>query len=883
MRRLFDRLVLRLQSLVRPHTLDRSLRSEIEVHLEEEIDDLVAKGMTPSAARTAALRAFGPRTAIEDACRDTRRVAVIEQLVQDLRSALRALARQPMLVAASTLTIAIAVAANTTVVGVAAELLLSKPSAANPDALFNMFLGGGSHTSYSRWRDLDESGALAGIAGYSIESTVTWRGPERSENVGAMIVTPNFFDVLGVPVAHGRGFTTREARPELEPAIAVVSHRFWRDRLAQDPQVVGRTIVVNARPYTVIGVLPERLRSMPGLGLSPEVYLPISRSLVPDLHEPRAAHVLLVGRLAAGQSMQQGRAALAAVAERLAVSYNDKRFASKPAFIPVGSAALLLPDASKVNAFVALLVVAVSLVLAIACANVAGLLLARAATRRHEIAVRVALGANRRRLVQQFVAEGFWLALAGTMGGLALMTVFDRLLARVTLPFPLQVTLGAPLDARMLGYAVVLTVAATLLSALAPALQATRRSQLSALKHDGSAIVHRRWTLRRLLVVGQMAIAVVLLVASAIFLRNVAWAEAIDPGFEPMQTLLAEISFVQGRYTRGTSQALLETAVERVRTMPSVQSASYAWAAPLVAGGRAMGVRMTIDAVGDVQVAYETNFVGPGFFRTLLIPVVRGREFTADDRPSTTGVAVVNEEFVRRYLKDIEPIGRVLHMPAEKTTYPVQIVGVVGNITHRAPGEAPRAAIYEPYAQRAGAHSIVHLFVHTTGESRSLAIDIRQTLEQLDASASVRVRQLWQALAPAFLPNRVAAGVLGTLGSIGLLLALLGLFAVVCYTVSRRTAEIGVRMALGATRRAVMNLVLREAVVLSMIGVVLGLTAAWFAAAPLSMFLVPGLSPRDPLSFSVTAMLIMAVSVAAAWAPARRATKIDPVTSLRSE
>ena len=883
MRRLLDRFFLRLRSLLRGGAVERQMQHEIELHLQEQIDEFVAHGMNPHAARAAALRAFGPRTAIEDACRDTRRVAIVEQLIQDLRIAFRSLIRQPMLVAASTLTIAIAVAANTTVVGVATELLLSKPSAANPEALFNVFLGGGSHTSYSRWRDLEQSGALAGIAGYSIESTVTWRGPEHSESVGVMIVTPNFFEVIGVPVALGRGFTAREASPELDPAIAVVSYRFWRERLSRDPAVVGRTIVVNARPYTVIGVLPEHLRSMPGLGLSPELYLPISRSLVPDLYEPRAAHLLVVGRLAPGQSMAQGRMALAAVAERLAVSYGDERFGSKPSFMPVGSAALLLPDVSKVSAFVALLVVAVSLVLAIACANVAGLLLARATTRRHEMAVRVALGASRRRLVQQLVAEGFWLALAGTLCGLALTAAVDQLLGRVTLPFPLQVTLHAPLDARMLGYALVLTIAATLLSALAPALQATRRSQLSALKGDGSAIVHRRWTLRRLLVVGQMAIAVVLLAASAIFLRNLVWAERIDPGFEPMQTLLADIGFVQGRYTRNTSQALLETAVERVRTIPSVRSASYAWAAPLVRGGRTTGVRMTIDGVGDVPVTYETNFVGPGFFRTLLIPIRRGREFTANDRQGTAAVAVVNEEFVRRYLKNGEPIGRVLHMPAETSTYPVQIVGVVGNIKHRSLAEAPRAAIYEPYAQRAGSHNVVHLFVHTTGESRALATDIRQTLEELDSSASVRVRQLWQALTPAFAPHRIATAVLGTLGSIGLLLALLGLFAVVSYTVSRRAAEIGVRIALGATRRAVMTLVLREALILSMIGVGLGASAAWFAAAPLSMFLVPGLSPRDPVSFSVTAIVIVAVSVAAAWTPARRATRIDPVAALRSE
>jgi putative ABC transport system permease protein len=865
MRRFLDRLTMRWRSIARGRAADDALRLEIELHLQEQIDELVAGGMSPRDARAAALRAFGPRAPIEEACRDTRRVAAAEQALQDLRLGLRSIARQPLLVAASTLSIAVAVAANTTVVGIAAELLLSKPSSANPDALFNVFLGGGSHTSYGRWRDLDASGALTGIAGYSIESTVTWRGPERTENVGPMIVTPNFFDVLGVPVALGRGFTAAEARPELDAPIAVVSHRFWRDRLDGDPGVLGRAIVVNARTYTVIGVLPERLRSMPGLGLSPEIYLPISRSLVPDLDAPAAGHVMLVARLAPGQTIEGGRAALAAVAQRLAASYNDKRFGAMPTFTPVGSAALLLPNAGTINAFFVLLVVAVTLVLAIGCANVAG------------------LGASRRRLVQQLVAEGFWLALAGTACGLVLTAIVDRLLWRLPLPLPFQVTLRAPIDARMLIYALMLTAVSTLLSALAPALQATRRSQLNTLKHDAAAVVHRRWTLRRLLVTAQMAVAVVLLVASAIFLRNLGRAETLDPGFEPMQTLLVQIGFVQGRHTRDTSRALLETGVDRVRALPAVQSASYAWAAPLGRGGRTSGTPMAIDGVGDVQVMYETNFVGPDFFRTLLIPVVRGREFTANDRPGSAGVAVVNEEFVRRYLEGVEPIGRVLHMPAEKTTYPVEIVGVVGNIKHRTLAEAPRAAIYEPYAQRAGAHGVVHVFVHTTGESGALATDVRRTFEGLDASASVRVQQMSQALSAAFLPSRLAAGVLGALGTIGLLLALLGLFAVVSYSVSRRTSEIGIRMALGATRAAVMRLVMREAAVLAGVGVVLGLAAATFATAPLEMFLVGGLQATDPISFAGTALLVLAVSVAAAWAPARRATRIDPVSALRSE
>ena len=884
MARTIDRLRLRLRSLFRGAEADASLKDEIRVHLAEQIDVNVAAGMSPQEARTAALRAFGPMDLVEEQCRDTRGVAFVEHLLLDLRYSLRSLLGQPLLVAASTISIAVAIGANTTIFGLATSLLLATPTTHEADRLAHIRMGSGSHVSYRQWRDLSESGALAALTGFNVEASINWRDGDRTVSLAPLFVAPNFFDALGVPFALGRGFSAHEAPAERNPLLAVVSHGFWTARLGASPEVLGRSLTINGRPYTILGVLAPDVRSIIGFGLAPEVYLPLSRELLPDLDAVDSGAVELIGRLHDGQSFGEGRAALTTVARRLARDYGNASFGTVTQFVPVDSPERL-GSLAVVGTFFVVLFVAVGLVLAIACANVAGLLLARATVRGREIAVRVALGASRWRLVQQLLTEGFWIAIAGTACGLGLMKILETLLSQVSLPLPLPLELRVDLDLRLLLYVAALTIATTALSALAPALQATKRSQWPALR-QGDSRSGSRTRLRGALVVGQLAVALVLLVTASLFVRNLTLAQYLDPGFETVDTYVGRIGFVEGRHDRQSRTAWLEQAAARVRGIAGVRAASFAFGAPLtIRSGMSTGFELTVEGEGrKIRAQYENNFVGPGYFETLGMRLLRGRDFIGTDDGSSPAVIVINEEFARRYFDAADPIGRRLLLPGPTdSTYPAEIVGIVSDSKHRSLGEEQQAAIYEAYAQRAHQQRLAHLFVRAEPGVVLSTRAIAAAIQRLDPSAAIEVEPMREALAFAFLPSRVGAAVLGTLAVLGLALAMAGLFAVVSYSVSRRTGEIGIRMALGATDGAVLRLVLKDAVVLAGLGVALGLSVSWFITQPLAAFLMTGLSTSDLPTFVGASLVLVLVSLLAAWIPARKAVRIDPVGALRWE
>jgi putative ABC transport system permease protein len=882
MRRLIDRIRLRLRSLLQGEAVDVELRRELEEHLEEETEENIRLGLSPQDARTAALRAFGSTAAIAEACRDARRVSVMQNFAQDVRYTLRSLVEQPFLLAAATLSIAVAVGANTTIFNLANQLLLASPSASQPDRLVLIRMGHGSHVSYRQWQDLERSGALADLAGYQIEAEVNWRGAEQAVSLTPLLVTANYFDALGVPMAMGRGFTTREAQAERQPFVVVLSHGFWQRRLGRDPDVLGKTLTINGDAYTVLGVLPEGLRSFPGYGIAPEVYLPISPTVMPNLYDPDTATAQLVGRLKPGQTVGQGRAALTAAAQRLEPEYG-KRFGELQQFSPVGGWSQS-NDLRGVAAFVGVLLVAVGLVLAVACANVAGLLLSRGTVRRREIAIRVALGASRLRLIQQLLTEGLWIAVFGTLAGLMLMSVMTAALARITLPVPFPIELRAGFDLRLLLYSLAVIGVTTLFCGLAPAIQATRPSLVPALKQDEARYVHRRWTLRSLLVIGQVAVAIVLLLTASLFLRNLARATTVNPGFDVDHTVVGQLSFVEGRYTPASRAAFLDTAVRSLRSAAGIENAAYTQDVPLtIRSGITTGAELRHAERGTAfQARYEVNRVGPGYFATMGIAMEKGREFQASDRPGAPVVAIVNQEFARRYLPGVDPIGQHLLLPgAEDRSYSAEIVGVAGNSKHRTLGEAQQAAVYEAFLQRGNHLRVIQIVIRTKADPVQAVSDIQRTLLSMDSTAAVDVKTMRSMLAFAFLPSRLGAGLLGTLGTMGLLLAMVGLFAVISYSVSRRTAEIGIRMALGASRRAVLRLLLADAAMLVGSGVVIGLLVAYLITQPLAMFLVDGLSARDPISFIATTLVLCGVSLLATWQPARRALRVDPARALR--
>jgi predicted permease len=501
----------------------------------------------------------------------------------------------------------------------------------------------------------------------------------------------------------------------------------------------------------------------------------------------------------------------------------------------------------------------------------------------------VALGASRWRLAQQLLVEGLWIAVFGTITGLVVMSLALTLLNRVPLPLPVPLELHADMDVRVLAYSMLLTLVTTVLCALAPALQATRRSQLPALKNQdplAARRIGRRWSLRNVLVVGQVAVALVLLLTALLFVRNLARASELDPGFDVDRTLVAQIGIVQGKFTPVTGTAWLDGAVARLRGMAGVENASYAFSAPLtLRSGMTTGARIVINSKEPgVQATYQDTFVGPDYFKVMGTGLLKGREFRDDDRRGGPVVVAVNEEFVRRYLPNEEPIGAKVRLPGPtEAGYLAEIVGVVRNGKYRSLGESQQAAVYEVFGQRVNQFNFAHIFVRARPDATPSPRDIAQLLQELDPSASIDVQPMQRALAFAFLPSRVGAVLLGALGALGLALAMVGLFAIVAYSVSRRSAEIGIRVALGATRRAVTLLVVHDAIVIACLGCALGLGMAWLVTSPLSMFLVGGLSPTDPATFAATTAVTLAVSALAAWIPARRALRVDPVSTLRAE
>jgi predicted permease len=874
----------RLLLLVRRDRFDRELDEEMRFHIEMKTRENLEAGASPEEAHYAARRTFGNMTLLREVSRDMWGFTSLESLLRDFRYSARTLRKSPGFTLVAIVSLALGIGVNTAIFNLFNEVFLKDLSARDPGRLLRIEAGRAGQMSYPNYRDLQENRIFDGLAAYTL-SQESWSAGTATRTVRSHLVTSNFFDVLGVQAARGRTFPDAEAKPEQKPQLVVLSHQFWQRQLGSEPDIIGRDLTLNGRPFTIIGILPEKYRSVAEFGEAPELYLPLSELLVPGLHDRHQSLFIVIGRLPAGLSPRQAEAALTAAARRLEQTHpqQNKDFGQAAAHAMSGIQKLEKYDA-EVWFLAGLLFLVVSLVFVIACANVASMLLARGVSRRREIAMRLALGASRCRLVQQLLVESMVLALLAS--GVALLfnlwlnMVLNRIQILAGMTFQLEP------DFRLLLYALSLAIVTSLLCGLVPALQATRSRLVPALKDEAQEFGHRRFTLRSFLVAGQVAVSVVLLVMGGLFLRSLLEIGGARPGFDVDHTLVLSVNLVRGQHTGEQEKLFFEQAMDRLEAVPGARSASCAGIVPL--SFASSGDRLWLEGQEDGPgVATYLNVVGRRYFETLGIAVLRGREFGAGDREGVAPVAIVNEAFIRRcsdkWGPDADPLGKRLVQGEGRDRRFLEIVGVVADSKYLSPGEAPEPQVYLSYLQPQQVRRVRSLLLRTAGPPATVLAPAKRAIVDLDRSAEVQVLTMSDHVSRAFWPSRIGVLVLGSLGGLGLLLAMVGLYGVMSYAVSRRTSEIGIRMALGASRGLVLWMILKDGLILLGVGGLIGLAIAALATGPLAMFLASTVSPTDPATLISVLLLIALVGAAASFVPARRATGVDPVVALRRE
>ena len=881
-------LALRVFGLFHSRHTDADFAAELDSNVAMHADDLIRSGLSPGEARRQALIRLGGAEQTRQAHRERRTVPWLESLARDLGYALRTLAKHPAATAIAILSIGLGIGANATIFSMVSRFVLRPAPMGDPTTLLAV------HTThdgdqccnsfpYPVYADMrDEAHSFSGVAAYNDLVPASIGGSGEPERVWGQAVTANFFSVTQLPMVVGRGFATGEENSQ----EIVLGAALWRRRFNADPDIAGKTITLSGRAFTVIGVVTPAFHGADQI-LYTEFWVPlgIAPKLAPNTpsESARQFHWLnVLARLKPGMTRTETGAELATLAQRFAQANPATDKGNHFVFEQAGS----LPprDRGTVLIFLAALSVVVLLVLAIAGANVANLLFAQAAARQRDMAVRLALGATRARLQRQLLTESLLLGLGGGVLGVLLSLWGTSALSGFRLPVPVPLDISIAVDWRVLLYSFGLSLVSGLLLGLAPAWAAARPLLANALKgEDALARPGRRFTLRNFLVVVQIAMSVVLLCVTGLFLRSLQSASTIDIGFRSDNMLMMSFDPSVHGYSPERSVNFMNQLQARVAALPGVVSAVVADAAPLGGYGRADGFR--IPGSPDVPSSYVNTIlimVTPGYFDTLGIHRIAGSDFGSETANSAT-VAIVNQAFVQQVLGGRNPIG--VQVNGAGVLY--RIIGVVGNAKSRTLGEEMQPVLYRSLQQTiAGDPSSMvgyTLLVRTAANPNSLAQAVRGQIYTLDRSMAIYNEQTMQEHIQAayFLPH-LAAALFGTFGFIGLVLAAIGLYGVMSYSVSRRTREIGIRMALGAKPGTVERLVLRQGMVLTLIALVLGWPAAWMLAKMASSFLY-GIQPHDALTFALVPPFLAIIALVACYIPARRAASIDPMQALRTE
>jgi predicted permease len=800
-----------------------------------------------------------------------------DEMFQDLRFGLRMLLKHKGFTTIAVLSLALGIGANTAIFSLLDALLLKKLPVKQPEQLVVV---GGLRYSYPdpTFKELNEKNSVfAGMFTFhSLEMTMS--DGNQAERVLGELVSGDFFAVLGVDAHLGRVFSDADDQTPGTHLVTVISYNFWQRRFGADPQIVGKKISINNHPFTIIGVSAQGFNDVE-VGVAPDLRVPMMmKSQMLD----RIDSTPVMARLKSGVSIEQAQA----TTETLVQNIRQTSGANSPSGQTVNARRIQLSPAGtgvsnlrgQFSQPLILLMYLVGAVLLIACLNVANLLLARAVARQKEIAVRLAVGAGRFRLVRQLLTESFLLS---TLGG-ALGLVFARLGTDVLLKFlPPNATLEAKLDGRMLGFTLGVTMLTGLLFGLAPAWQATRFDLIPALKNDAGGVARggRKWELRRALVVLQIALSLVLLFSGGLFARSLGNLSAVDHGYTTDQIVTMEIAPERSGYKLDQQQSFYTQLTERITALPGVKSVTYFSLLPFNG----------MEREGEIEIpGYQPNLndkpsarvngIGPQFFATFGIPLLRGRDFNPQDSVGTYKAIIVSDRLVRDFFGGANPLGKHITVGPFKN---LEIVGVVGDAKLDTLKETMSRTVY--YAEMQTHQGKRKLCVRATGDAGALMAAIRNEVRQLDPNLPVfNVKTFADHINESISRERLIALLSGFFGLFALLLAALGLYGVIAHAVTCRTREIGVRMALGAQTGDVLWLVLRETLLLVSIGIAIGLPAA-LAATRLAKSLLFGLTPNDPLTITLATLSMLAIAALAGYLPARRATKIDPMAVLRHE
>jgi predicted permease len=733
---------------------------------------------------------------------------------------------------------------------------------------------------------------------YGSSFSLTYEG--RTELISGELVSGNYFPVLGVGAAVGRVFTAQDDLIQGGHPIAVLSYAYWKTRFVADPNVIGRKIVMNGYPLTIVGVSRQGFDGVEP-GYSPQVRVPMMmKGQLTDrfysLNNRRGRFAQAFGRLKPGVTLEQAKAGLQPLFHQiLQMEVQDKEFSgatehTRQQFLKMWMD--VLPAAKGrsslrqqfSNPLLALMVI-VALVLLIACSNVANLLIARATARQKEIAVRLALGAGRGRLILQLLEESLLLSLLGGIFGVGLAIVIDRALIGFLPQGISPLTLTATPDWRVLSFTLLISVLTGVLFGLAPAIQSTRPQLAGTLKDQAGAVVGGTSVgLRKALVVAQVSLSLLLLIAAGLFVQSLKNLQGIHPGFETRNLLSFAVNPALNGYKPERSLQFYRQLSERLGRMPGVSAVTLA-VMPLLDGNE-WDSSVTVEGYAAKEgewVNPHMQFVSPGFTQTLAIPVLLGRDFTDRDDQGTPSVALVNERFAKRYFAGRSPVGLHVGMggnPGTKTD--IEIVGVVKDTRYESMREEVPYELYRPYRQMDFVQGMT-VYTRAQGDPTDIFAAMRRTVNELDSNVPVyRMRTLEQQLDKSLMSERLLASLSGVFGLLATVLAAIGLYGVMAYMVVRRTREIGIRMALGANRNSVVWLVMREVLVLSVIGVVIGGAGAYVATRFIETQLF-GILPTDALTMTLSALGIASVALVSGYLPARRATAIDPMNALRWE